>query len=138
MGSKIGGFPHEMLCGIKPTACLELFLRNPLDPEDIAHVYTLRWDIGIFFGWWKQHLNVYHLIARGPHGFMAQILGGLITCRLFAIYCHDQHKEKVSINRVRELRINIRNEIAQMMANHEEHVEAERHSPKGPLSHASP
>ncbi len=45
---------------------------------------------------------------------MAQILGGLITYLLLAIYCQEEHQEKVSINRVRELRIKIRNEHAQL------------------------
>ena len=42
---------------------------------------------------------------------MVQILAGLITYLLLAIYCREQHNEKVSIKRVRELRINIQNEI---------------------------
>ncbi len=41
---------------------------------------------------------------------MVQVLGGLITYLWLAIYCHKQFQEKVSINRVRELRINIQNE----------------------------
>jgi hypothetical protein len=60
----------------------------------------------------EQHLNVYHLVARTPHGLMAQILGGLITYLLLAIFCHEEHHEKVNITRVRELRIKIRNEMA--------------------------
>ena len=43
---------------------------------------------------------------------MVQILAGLITYLLLAIYCHEQYNEKVNIKRVRELRIKIRNEIA--------------------------
>jgi len=27
-------------------------------------IYKLRWQIEIFFGWWKRHLKVYHLIAE--------------------------------------------------------------------------
>jgi hypothetical protein len=46
---------------------------------------------------------------------MAQILGGLITYLLLSIYCQEEHQEKVSINRVRELRIKLRNEHAQIM-----------------------
>ena len=71
---------------------------------------TKKAKIEKFFGWWKQHLNVYPLIARSPYGFMVQVLGGLITYLLLAIYCHKHFQEKVSINRVRELRINIQNE----------------------------
>ncbi len=63
-----------------------------------------------FFGWWKRHLRVYHLIARSKHGLMVQILSGLITYFLLAIYCHEQHGEQVSIKRVRELRIKIQKE----------------------------
>ena len=84
--------------------------RFDLPATDIALVYKLRWEIEKFFGWWKQHLNVYPLIARSPYGFMVQILGGLITYLLLAIYCHKHFQERVSINRVRELRINIQNE----------------------------
>ena len=39
------------------------------------------------------------------------ILSGLITYLLLAIYCHKHHQEKVSIKRVRELRIKIQNEL---------------------------
>jgi hypothetical protein len=86
--------------------------RKDLSGEDIAMIYKLRWNIESFFGWWKQHLKVYHLIARSPYGVMVQMLGGLITYLLLAIYCYEKHNEKVNIKRVRELRIKIRNESA--------------------------
>jgi len=84
--------------------------RHDLTAVQIAQIYKLRWDIEIFFGWWKRHLRVYHLIARSEYGLMVQILAGLITYLLLAIYCREQHNEKVSIKRVRELRIKIKNE----------------------------
>ncbi len=84
--------------------------RFDLSAEDIALIYKLRWEIEKFFGWWKRHLCVYHLIARSKHGLMVQILSGLITYLLLAIYCHEQHGEHVSIKRVRELRTQIINE----------------------------
>lgn len=84
--------------------------RFDLSAEDIALIYKLRWEIEKFFGWWKRHLRVYHLIARSKHGLMVQILSGLITYLLLAIYCHEQHGEHVSIKRVRELRAQILNE----------------------------
>ena len=95
--------------------------RFDLSSEQIAMIYKLRWDIEIFFGWWKRHLKVYHLIARSPYGLMVQMLAGLITYILLAIYCHNNYREKVSIKRVRELRIKIRNEtsIFQIMDNHQ-------------------
>jgi len=85
--------------------------RFDLTAEQIALIYKLRWDIEKFFAWWKRHLKVYHLIARSEYGLMVQILAGLITYLLLAIYCREQHNEKVSIKRVRELRIKIQNEI---------------------------
>jgi hypothetical protein len=85
--------------------------RYDLSAEQIAFIYKLRWDVEKFFAWWKRHLKVYHLIARSEYGLMVQILAGLITYLLFAIYCRDQHNEKVSIKRIRELRIKIQNEI---------------------------
>jgi len=85
--------------------------RLDLTAEQVAAAYKLRWDIENFFSWWKRHLKVYHLIARSEHGLMVQILAGLITYLLLAIYCHKQYKEKVSIHRVRQLRIEIENEL---------------------------
>jgi len=87
--------------------------RNDLTSEEIAEVYKLRWNIETFFGWWKRHLKVYHLIARSKYGLMVQLLGGLITYLLLAIYCRQQHNEPVSISRVRELRNQIANEAAE-------------------------
>jgi hypothetical protein len=84
--------------------------RFDLTAEQIALVYKLRWDIEKFFAWWKRHLKVYHLIARSQHGLMIQVLAGLITYLLLAIYCHEQHGEPVSMNRVRQLRNQILNE----------------------------
>ena len=86
--------------------------RYDLTAEEVAQVYKLRWNIESFFGWWKRHLKVYHLIARSKYGLMVQILGGLITYLLLAIYCREQHQEPVSIARVRELRNQIENEAA--------------------------
>jgi len=85
--------------------------RHDLTAEQIAFAYKLRWNIEIFFGWWKRHLKVYHLISRSQYGLMVQMLAGLITYILLAIYCHDQHHEKVSVKRLREISINIRNEM---------------------------
>jgi len=91
--------------------------RYDLTAEQIAFIYKLRWDVEKFFAWWKRHLKVYHLIARSEYGLMVQILAGLITYLLLAIYCREQHNEKVSIKRVRELRINIQNEMRMANSN---------------------
>jgi hypothetical protein len=90
--------------------------RHDLTAEEVAQVYKLRWNIETFFGWWKRHLKVYHLIARSEYGLMVQLLGGLITYLLLAIYCREQHNEPVSINRVRELRNQIANDVAELQS----------------------
>lgn len=84
--------------------------RHDLSAEQIAFAYKLRWNIEIFFGWWKRHLKVYHLISRSQYGLLIQMLAGLITYILLAIYCHDEYHEHVSVIRLREICINIRNE----------------------------
>ncbi len=88
--------------------------RLDLTAEQIALIYKLRWNVESFFAWWKRHMRVYHLISRSKHGLMVQILSGLITYLLLAIYCNNEFGEKVNIKRVRELQINIANEIRQL------------------------
>jgi hypothetical protein len=97
--------------------------RHDLTAEQVALVYKLRWDIENFFAWWKRHLRVYHLIARSEHGLMVQLLSGLITYLLLAIYCHEEHGAKVSIRRVRELRTRIHNESRQVEPTHLHNME---------------
>jgi len=84
--------------------------RFDLSADQIATIYKLRWEIEKFFAWWKRHLRVYHLIARSQYGLTVQILSGLITYLLLAIFCHEQYQEKVNIKRVRQLRIQIQRE----------------------------
>lgn len=84
--------------------------RLDLSADDIALIYKLRWEIEKFFKWWKRHLNVYHVLFRSRYGLLIQILAGLITYLLLAIYCREQFGERVSITRFRELRIKIHNE----------------------------
>lgn len=86
--------------------------RHDLTGEQIALICKLRWNIEIFFRWWKRHHHVYHLIARTPYGVLVQMLAGLITYLLLAISCHTEYTERVSIRRVRKLRIKIKNEAA--------------------------
>ena len=90
--------------------------RFDLTAEHVAFVYKLRQGIEKFFSWCKQHLNVYHGIARSAHGLMAQMLGGLITYLLLAIYCYEEHNERVSITRVWELRITTLNELIEILS----------------------
>lgn len=85
--------------------------RFDLTAEQIAEVYKLRWNIEIFFGWWKQHLHVYHLIARSRYGLTVQMLAGLITYLLMAIYCRKHFNQRVSVSNIRLIRTKIQNEL---------------------------
>jgi len=110
--------------------------RFDLAAEQIALIYKLRWNVESFFAWWKRHMRVYHLISRSKHGLMIQILSGLITYLLLAIYCNSEFGEKVNIKRVRELQIKITNEIRQL--NHEPpDLDPEKDSSKATLSQAN-
>jgi len=83
--------------------------RFDLTAEQIALIYKLRWQIEMFFAWWKRHLKVYHLISKNRHGLMIQMLACLITSIFLAIYCEEQHGEPVSIRQVYQLRNQILN-----------------------------
>lgn len=108
--------------------------RRDLSAQQITMVYKLRWDIEKFFAWWKRHLNVYHLIARSRYGLMVQILGGLITYLLLAMYCHREYGESVNINRVRELRIQIQNELRDQGATTDLYFFKEHERPSRPYA----
>ena len=84
--------------------------RADLTAEEIAFIYSLRWEIEKLFSWWKRHLKVYHLISRDRHGMLLQLLSGLITYLLLVLYCYQLYGEKPSIRRLRELRRRIRRE----------------------------
>ena len=86
--------------------------RADLTAEQIAFIYSLRWEIEKLFSWWKRHLKVYHLISRNRHGMLLQLLAGLITYLLLVLYCYHQYGEKQpSILRLRQLRCCIRKEM---------------------------
>ena len=69
------------------------------------------------------------LIARSEHGLMVQILSGLITYLLLAIYCREEHGEKVNIRRVRQLRNMIQNETRQLEPTDLKNLESHDASP---------
>jgi len=103
--------------------------RGDLSAEQIAFIFSLRWEIESFFAWWKRHLKVYHLISRSPHGVLLQLLAGLVTYLLLVLYFDQQFGERPSIRRVRELRRHIRYEMAiakppDRLPDH--HIEAEQ------------
>lgn len=89
--------------------------REDLTAEQVAFIFSLRWEIECLFGWWKKHLKVYHLISRSRHGLLLQLLAGLITYLLLVLYFHQQYGERPSIRRLRQLRRQIRQESAAVL-----------------------
>jgi len=86
--------------------------RLDLTAIEIATIYRLRWQIEIFFSWWKRHLNVYHLIARSEHGVFMQLLAGLCSYLLLVIYCFRHNGAYPSLTQLRQLRRRLRQERA--------------------------
>ncbi len=124
-GSKIFFFAKVLLGGEAHRTRHELFLvgfrsrgktyrivtdRADLSAEEIAFIFSLRWEIETFFAWWKRHLKVYHLISRNKHGVLLQLLSGLITYLLLVLYFECRYGERPSIARLRELRRQMRRE----------------------------
>jgi len=99
--------------------------REDLSAEQIAFIFSLRWEIERFFAWWKRHLKVYHLISRTPHGVLLQLLAGLVTYLLLILYFDQQFGERPSIRRLRELRRHIRSETA-IADRLDHHIEGEQ------------
>jgi len=84
--------------------------RADLSAEQIAFIFSLRWEIETFFAWWKRHLKVYHLLSRNYHGVFLQLLAGLATYLLLVLYFHRKYGERPSLQRLRSLRQQIRQE----------------------------
>lgn len=90
--------------------------RADLTANEIAFIFSLRWEIETFFAWWKQHLKVYHLISRNEHGVLLQLLAGLITYLLLVLYFEVEYGERPSIARLRQLRWQMRHEAVRQEA----------------------
>ena len=100
--------------------------RADLTAEEIAFIYSLRWEIEKLFSWWKRYLKVYHLISRNPHGMFLQLLAGLIAYLLFVLYCYRLYGEKKpSIRRLRQLRWRIRQETGRVVYMVNLHIDVE-------------
>ena len=64
-------------------------------------------------------LDVAVLSDHGNRGMAERFLHHL----LLTIYCHEEHNKRVSIPRVSELRIKIRNELAEILTDFKEQEE---------------
>ncbi len=60
--------------------------RLDLSADVIAALYRFRWEIEIFFRWFKHILGLRHLISHCQNGIELQVYAALIVCLLIARY----------------------------------------------------
>lgn len=60
--------------------------RMDLPAEVVAHLYTSRWQIEVFFQWLKCTLGFKHLLAESPNGVAIQLYSALIACLLVSLW----------------------------------------------------
>jgi len=60
--------------------------RLDLDADVIALIYKCRWQIEIFFRFFKHVLGCRHLLSYSDNGVELQIYAAIITCLLIALY----------------------------------------------------
>lgn len=60
--------------------------RMDLPAEVIAHLYSSRWQIEVFFRWLKCTLGFKHLVAESPNGVALQLYAALIACLLVSLW----------------------------------------------------
>ncbi|KAA6304913.1 hypothetical protein EZS27_043436, partial [termite gut metagenome] len=64
------------------------FITNEFDltAKDITDAYKCRWDIGVFFRFIKQELNVSHLVSLNKNGIEVMLYMTLIVAMFVLIY----------------------------------------------------
>ena len=71
---------------VKETTMLLVTNRLDLSAEVIALLYRYRWQIEIFFRWFKQILGCRHLLSHCPNGIELQVYTAILVCLLIARY----------------------------------------------------
>ena len=86
--------PHPKRGGRRRHAASQdiVLATNLLDvPADvIALIYRCRWQIEIFFRFFKHVLGCRHLLAHDPHGIEIQTYCGIIVCMLISLWTGRQ------------------------------------------------
>jgi hypothetical protein len=70
----------------KETTMLIATNRLDLDADTIALIYHYRWQIEIFFRYFKHMLGCRHLLSYCDNGIELQTYAGIIACLLIALY----------------------------------------------------
>jgi hypothetical protein len=71
---------------VKETTMLLATDRLDLSADVIAALYRFRWQIEIFFRWFKHILGCRHLLSRCQNGIELQVYAAIIVCLLIARY----------------------------------------------------
>jgi hypothetical protein len=71
---------------VKPETMLVATDREDLPADVIALIYKCRWQIEIFFRFFKHVLGCRHLLSYCANGIELQIYAGIIVCLLIALY----------------------------------------------------
>lgn len=69
---------------VKETTMLLVTDRLDLSADVIAALYRFRWEIEIFFRWFKHILGCRHLLSRCGNGVELQVYAAIIVCLLIA------------------------------------------------------
>ncbi len=72
--------------GKQETTMLVVTNRVDLDADVIALIYHYRWQIEIFFRYFKHMLGCRHLLSYCDNGIELQTYAGIIACLLIALY----------------------------------------------------
>jgi IS4 transposase len=60
--------------------------RTDLSADTIALLYKYRWQVEVFFRFFKHILGCRHLLSYCDNGVELQVYAGIITCLLIALY----------------------------------------------------
>jgi hypothetical protein len=71
---------------VKETTMLLVSNRLDLSADVIAGLYRFRWQIEIFFRWFKHILGCRHLLSHCQNGVELQVYAAIIACLLIARY----------------------------------------------------
>lgn len=71
---------------VKETTMLLVTDRLDLSADVIASLYRFRWQIEIFFRWFKHILGCRHLLSHCQNGIELQVYAAIIVCLLIARY----------------------------------------------------
>jgi IS4 transposase len=90
--------------------------RFDLDALSLVELYLYRWQIELFFGWIKRHLQFGHWYSQNPNGVLIQLYAGLITFLLLKLYAVHSSKPQwvaLRIDFVRWIQRRLFNRVSQ-------------------------